>query len=322
MDVLRWISEKDVFLNYLVQRDLLDINEENLENLRNKITSEGFGLSLVDKQDLKTYMWGEGVYSPKYTSTHYTLLSFCQIGANISKDRFIMAIEILLNTMWVNKGKVKPYRHQDMCVVAMMLRISCEAKINDFRITEMVDYILNHQMSDGGWNCAWERRIKPKQSSLHTTLSVIEALESYLRNGYTYQKPKIDKVIPRGFEYILSKRLFRSVSKNEVINKEILNFPFPYGWKYDILRALVVMAKLKVRYDIRMQESIELLINRLDAYGRIKADKRPVGKYHSHFTKTSKLCPYNTYRVLYILKAYKKQIYEGFIKKYFMKTYI
>jgi hypothetical protein len=317
MDVIKWISEHDVFLDYLAKRDLLNIQEEELESLRNKITSEGFGLSIVDKQDLKTFMWGDGVYSPKYTSTHYTLLSLCQLEAKISEKRFILAIELLLNTMWVNKGKVRPYRHQDMCVVAMMLRIASQAKIDDSRIAEMVDYILKYQMSDGGWNCAWERKIKPKQSSLHTTLAVIEAFEAYLRNGYNYQKNKIYEIIPQGVEYILSKRLFRSVSSNEVINKEMLNFPFPYGWKYDVLRALYIMAKININYDIRMQEGIDLLINRLDEYGRIKADKRSVGKYHNHFTRTNKLSPYNTYRVLYILKIYQKQKYEEYIKKLF-----
>lgn len=319
MNVIDWIIDKDIFLEFLVKRDLYDIKEDQLASIRDRIMHEGFGLSLTSKQDLKTHMWGEGVYSPKYTSTHYTLLSLCQLGANLKEERYVLAIELLLKIMWINKGKVRSYRHQDMCVVAMMLRITCEARINDIRTFEMVDYILEHQMNDGGWNCSWERKDKPKQSSLHTTLSVIEAFETYLRNGYNYRINDIISVIPQGVEYILTKRLFRSVSTGEIINLEMLRFPFPYGWKYDILRALYIMAKLEIPYDFRMREGIDYLLCRLDEYGRIKADSKPTGKYHSHFTKTNKTCPYNTFRVLTILKRYQNEKYEEFSKKYFLE---
>lgn len=47
-------------------------------------------------------------------------------------------------------GKVRAYRHQDLCVVAMILKIRLEAKINDNINKEMMDYIIGHQMKDGG----------------------------------------------------------------------------------------------------------------------------------------------------------------------------
>ena len=54
---------------------------------------------------------GGGVYSPKYISTHYTLLEFCQLGAPLKSERFIKSIKLLFDVMWNNKGKVKPYRY-------------------------------------------------------------------------------------------------------------------------------------------------------------------------------------------------------------------
>ncbi|MFO7969478.1 MAG: hypothetical protein R6U15_05135 [Candidatus Izemoplasmatales bacterium] len=315
MNVIDWVLKYDVFIQYLVKRDLLELNDDKLQDLKQRILTEGYGLELLRKQDLKTNTWGGGVYSPKYISTHYTLLEFCQLGAPLKSERFIKAIKLLFDVMWNNKGKVKPYRHQDLCIVAMMIRIACEASYRDKKIYEMVDYILDHQMSDGGWNCAWERKPHPRQSSLHTTLSVLEAFNMYKQSEYNYRIDEINESVFEGVEYMLTKKLFRSVRTNQVIHKDMLSFPFPYNWRYDILRALTVMAKLKIPYDNRMQEGLTYLINKLDVYGRIKADKKPPSLHHFRYTKTNQLCPYNTFRVLRVLKYYLRNDYDIYIKK-------
>lgn len=316
MNVIDWILQGDVFVQCLVNRDLLEEqNESKLNDFRKRILTEGFGLELLNRQDLKTYMWGGGVYSPKYTSTHYTLLELCQLGAPITEERFIKAIKLLFKTMWQNKGQVRPYRHQDMCVVAMMVRIACTAGFQDQRIEEMIDYILEYPMNDGGWNCSWERKPKPKQSSLHTTLSVLEAFNEYKKGGYTYRIDEIDKQTFKGVEYILTKRLFRSVRTKEIIHQDMITFYFPYGWRYDILRALTVMRELDIPYDERMKDALDLIDSRLDEYGRIKSSKKPTSLQHFRFTKTNKLCPYNTYRVLYVLKYYRRKEYDNYLNK-------
>lgn len=63
---------------------------------------------------------------------------------------------------------------------AMLLSLVCYGKIDDFRINEIVDYILGHQMNDGGWNCAWDSvHNRSVVSSVHTTISVLEAFADY-----------------------------------------------------------------------------------------------------------------------------------------------
>ena len=312
MDLLFWMKNHDVSLHYLVKRDLL--GEDDL-SLKNKILKEGYGLRLMNLYDHKTHLWGEGVYSPKYTSTHYTLLELCQLGANLNDVRIHKAITILFDEMWKAKGLMRKYRHQDMCVVAMMVRIAATAHFKDARIFDMIDYILEYPMADGGWNCAWERKPKPKQSSLHTTLSVLEAFHAYIQYGYTYRIDDIDQMIPKGVSYILSKRLFRSVHTNEIIHNDMLSYPFPYGWKYDLLRALTVFVDLDIPYDQKMEEGLIMLMNRLDAYGRIKADRKAPGLHHFRYTKTNQPCPFNTYRVLKVLKVYKHDLYQKYMIK-------
>ncbi len=310
MNILSWMMNHDISLEYLVKRDLLEMDQLNLKN---RILFEGYGLKLMNLQDQKTYLWGEGVYSPKYTSTHYTLLELCQLGANLNDVRIHKAIKIMLDVMWKEQGLMRKNRHQDMCVVAMMVRIAATAHFKDARIYDMIDYILKYPMADGGWNCAWERKPKPKQSSLHTTLSVLEAFDAYKFNGYTYQIDEILEVIPRGVAYILSKGLFRSVHTHEIIHKDMLRFPFPYGWRYDILKALTVFVNLDIPYDQKMEEGLSIIINRFDADGRIKADKNGPGLHHFRYTRTNQLCPFNTYRVLKVIKYYKPEKYSTYI---------
>ena len=310
MDVISWMKKQDISLNYLVKRDLLGIDDVNLQN---RILSEGYGLKYMSLQDPKTYLWGEGVYSPKYTSTHYTLLTLCQLGANLNDIRIHESIKILFDVMWKEHGKMNKYRHQDMCVVAMMVRIATTAHFNDARIYDMIDYILKYPMDDGGWNCAWERKPKPKQSSLHTTLSVLEAFDAYQSFGYTYRLEEIKPMILKGVDYILSKGLFRSVHTHEVIHKDMLSFPFPYGWKYDILRALTVFVNLDIPYHKKMNDGLNILIKRLDQNGKIKADQKAPGLHHFRMTKTNKECPFNTYRVWKVLKKYRNDIYQSYV---------
>ncbi len=312
MNVIDWIKKSDVSQEYLT--DKLLFNNDDLY-LRSRIHEQGYGHKLISLQDSSTFLWGKGVYSPKYISTHYTLLELCQLGASLSEPNIIKAIEILFQEMWKDKGKVRAYRHQDLCVVAMMVRIACTANIKDSRITEMIDYILDHQMNDGGYNCAWERKPKPKQSSLHTTLSVLEAFNVYIDQGYDYRLSEIKAATPEAIEYILTKKLFRSVRTNEVIHQDMLMFPFPYGWKYDILRALTVLTEFRYPYDERMAEGLSIIIERLDDFGRIKANRKPQGLHHFLYTKVNKYCPFNTLRVLQIIKFYRNDLYNAFINK-------
>ena len=310
MDITTWMMNHDISLKYLVNRDLLHIDEVSLQN---RILYEGYGLMYMNLQDPNTYLWGEGVYSPKYTSTHYTLLTLCQLGANLNDTRIHKAIKIIFDVMWKEQGLMRKNRHQDMCVVAMMVRIAATAHFKDARIYDMIDYILKYPMADGGWNCAWERKPKPKQSSLHTTLSVLEAFDMYKSNGYTYKIDEILEAIPKGVSYILSKGLFRSVHTHEVIHKDMLSFPFPYGWKYDILRALNVFVDLDIPYHEKMEEGLNIIIHRLDDDGRIKADSKAPGLHHFRITRTHKECPFNTYRVLKVLKKYKPNLYHSYM---------
>lgn len=237
------------------------------------------------------------------------------MGVDLSDIRLSNSIAKLTEEMWKPLGKVRAYRHQDLCVVAMILKIRLEAKINDNTNKEMIDYIIEHQMKDGGFNCAWERKPFPKQSSLHTTVSVLDAFASCRENNNLYRSREIEIVSRQCIEYILSKRLFRSVSTGNIIYEDMLKYPFPYGWKYDIMRALFLMSYFDYPYDYRMDEASNILIQGADDYGRIKAFSLTAGKHNLIYTRRNNYCRFNTYRFLYIIKKYRQNEYQKYISR-------
>ena len=87
--------------------------------------------------------------------------------------------------------------------------------------TEIVDFLLSQKMPDGGFNC-FSNRQGAVHSSLHTTLSVLEGISEYEKNGYTYRLKELIKSKKEAIEFILIHKLFRSHRTGEIINPNFL----------------------------------------------------------------------------------------------------
>ncbi|HSF86746.1 MAG TPA: hypothetical protein VLG28_13970 [Acidimicrobiia bacterium] len=72
-DVVGWLLEGDPSVQWQVERDLLDLPTPAWEQTQRRIAVEGWGKKLLDCQD-PSGTWGGGLYTPKWTSTTYTLL--------------------------------------------------------------------------------------------------------------------------------------------------------------------------------------------------------------------------------------------------------
>lgn len=228
-----WLLKGDVSVQYQTRRDLLD---ENAEDIRKKIAVEGWGKALFELRDLLSGLWGNGLYGPKWISTHYILLQLKNMGAEPSHE-YRESSEILLNGMWQNGPSPKTKRWPDLCVCAMILSICCYARISSPKLYEIVEYILDRQYPDGGFNCNWQNG--DKHSSLHTTLTVLEAFDDYEANGYSHKLTEIKEIITVADEFILKKNLFRSVHTGEIIHPSMLMLSYPCRW--NTLRVLRVL---------------------------------------------------------------------------------
>lgn len=96
-------------------------------------------------------------------------------------------------------------------------------------------WLTRYRLADGGWNCdeAAYTRAAPR-SSVVSTLPVLEVLLSLPDRA-----PEEDAALDAGAEYLLSRRLFRSLSKSgAVMNGDWLRLAFPLFYEYDALRGL------------------------------------------------------------------------------------
>ncbi len=68
--------------------------------------------------------------------------------------------------------------------------------------------------------------------------------------------------------YLLERRMFRSLRTGEVINKRWLRFSFPTFWHYDVLRGLDYLRNAGIKPDNRVRDAIEIVIKRRHQNGR------------------------------------------------------
>ncbi|MBN9387253.1 MAG: hypothetical protein J0I20_04305 [Chloroflexi bacterium] len=308
--IITWLLEGDVAVQYQTQRDLLDAPASVLAGLRDRIATEGWGKRFLDKRDAETGLWGNGIYSPKWISTHYTLLDLKNLGLDPANRQYIESSEILINAHWGSQGQAgKPNkRYVDMCIAGMALSICCYCHSPSPKIKEMLDYILAKQFPDGGWNCRWHRGAT--NSSLHTTITVLEALRDYQDNGYAYRLQEVRERIPKPWEFILSKRLFRSSHTGEIIDPKMLMLSYPSTWRYDILRCMDYFASVQTPYDNRMDEALDLIIQKKRSNNHWPVQHKHPGIVHFDMEKTGSDSRWNTLRVLRVLRFYNKNYYN------------
>ena len=304
MNVIDWLKSGDAAIRRLTSINLLDESAPYDE--------EGYIKRYLELFDPKTGLWGGGVYGPKWISTHYTMLELKYMALDPKNVAYHTGLGHIINHEWRTTEMTKARDGLDICVLGMVVGLAVYGRSVDNRIFEIVDYILAHQMPDGGWNCSWNSKRRPThKSSLHTTLTILEAFDLYLTSGYAHQEATIKTMVSEAENFILKKNLFRSVTTGEIINPAFIKFHYPARWKYDAFRALEYFAVAGRPYDSRMQEAINLVIDGMRK-GYINKGSQYSGRLHFQLEPT-KAGRFNTLRALIILKAYAPDQYMDLI---------
>ncbi|HEY6766583.1 MAG TPA: hypothetical protein VI386_17625, partial [Candidatus Sulfotelmatobacter sp.] len=193
----------------------------------------------------------------------------------------------------------RPFLHGETepCINGRILAIGSYFKEpND----TLANQLLGEQLEDGGWNC---ESPKSRRSSFHTTICVLEGLLEYERAGRT--SAAVTKARKRAEDYLLDRRMFRSLRTGEVIHKRWLRFSFPMFWHYDVLRGLDYLRAPGIKPDSRAGEAIEVVMERRHQNGRW-----PLNLLHSEGiplemeTAVGRASRWNTLRALRVLRWY------------------
>lgn len=162
-------------------------------------------------------------------------------------------------------------------------------------------------MSDGGFNCHSNRK-GAVHSSLHSTISVLEGIVEYERNGYRYKLKELKKARFDAQEFILMHRLFRSDRTGKIIKSNFLTLCYPYPWYYDILRAMDYFQFAAAKYDRVMDDAIKVIMDKRTASGVWKLAPKHPGQIHFEMEKSGTPSRWNTLRALRVLRYFK---YDG-----------
>ena len=281
-------------------RDLLDAPLEEYEKVRARVALEGWGADLLSRDDANG-TWANGLYSPKWTSTTYTLLTLRRFGLPHDHPQAQRACTLFLTKGLNHDGGINLFKsidYSETCVNGMLLSLFSYFRSSDERVHSVADYLLREQMRDGGWNC--ERINGATHGSFHTTISVLEGLREYASTHPAIAS--LMDAVNRAHTFLLNHRLYKSHRTGAVVNSAMTRMNFPPRWHYDFIRALDYFQSVNAPRDERMNDAIELLKSKQRKDGRWPAYRPWAGRMYFEMEKAGAPSRWNTLRALRVLK--------------------
>jgi hypothetical protein len=300
---LRWLLDSDPAIRWQVMRDLTAEAPDAIAAERSRVATEGWGAQLLARQS-PAGTWGGPKEDRGLLITFNSLVVLKDLGlvpASKESRKMIGRVDTHLVFKWHNN---RPFLHGETepCINGRILGIGSYFKEPNERLAKQ---LLNEQLEDGGWNCeatlVSPKRPKSRRSSFHTTICVLEGLLDYERAGG--KSSAVTKARKMAENYLLERRMFRSLRTREVIDKRWLHFSFPTFWHYDVLRGLDYLRNAGAKPDSRVRGAIETVIARRHQNGRW-----PLNLLHAEHiplemeTSVGRASRWNTLRALRVLR--------------------
>lgn len=301
---IKWLLDSDPSLRWQVMRDLSGAAADAIAAERARIASEGWGAKLLALQSPGGY-WG-GPNDRGWLVTLYTLVVLMDLGLDPTSKQAKKMIDRVDKRLVFKSLNNRPFLHGETepCINGRILAVGAYFnKPND----ALARRLLSEQLEDGGWNCeAVEpspKRPLSRRSSFHTTICVLEGLLAYERAGR--RSRAVTKARKKAENYLLERRMFRSLRTGEIIDQRWLRFSFPTFWHYDVLRGLDYLRDAGIKPDNRAREAVEIVIERRHQNGRW-----PLNLLHREQiplqmeTEVGRASHWNTLRALRVLRWY------------------
>jgi hypothetical protein len=294
---LKWLLDSDPAIRWQVMRDLTGQSPGAIAAERARVATEGWGAQLLARQSTAG-KWGGAKEDRGLLITFYSLVVLKDLGldpASKQARRMIGRVEKLRFEWHDNRsffdGETEP------CINGRILGLGSYFKEPNGALAKQ---LLGEQLEDGGWNC---EAPKSQCSSFHTTICVLEGLLDYERAAG--RSAVVTKARKRAENYLLVRRMFRSLRTGEIIKKRWLRFAYPPFWHYDILRGLDYFRNAGMKPDSRVAEAIETVIKRRHQNGRwplnvLHPERIPLEME----TETGRASRWNTVRALRVLHWY------------------
>jgi hypothetical protein len=299
---LKWLLDSDPAIRWQVMRDLTGAAPQAIRAERSRVATEGWGARLLALQ-APAGNWGGPNEDRGLLFTFYTLVVLKDLGLDPASKQARTMIERVDKGLVFTSLDNRPFLdgETEPCINGRILGLGAYFKEpND----ALANQLLSEQLEDGGWNC---EAPKSHRSSFHTTICVLEGLLEYERAGR--KSAALTKARKRAENYLLERRMLRSLRTGQVIERRWLRFSFPTFWHYDILRGLDYLRNAGVKPDSRVREAIEIVIQRRHQNGRW-----PLNLLHKERIPlemeidVGRASRWNTLRALRVLSWYKNSM--------------
>jgi hypothetical protein len=227
---------------------------------RSKIGERGWARAILDHQ-LEGGYWHNYVFLnwPKYVSTAYITMMLVDLGLTAQNPKVKMGLDRLLKKVSEpGDGGFGFGRSGHFCWTGNFARTFINAGYgDDARVRRALDWIVDAQKEDGGWNCF------PPETG---TLDCWEGLSAFAAFPRARWTRRIKRSVERGAEFYLERRLHREGGKRYA---PWFRFHYPAHYYYDLLVGLEVMTSLGYSDDRRLGPAVSLL----------KKKRRPDGRW-------------------------------------------
>jgi hypothetical protein len=306
---LKWLLDSDPAIRWQAMRDLTGESPAAIAAKRARVATEGWGARLLAAQS-PAGRWGGSPAGwradlPRdergLIITFYALVVLKDLGLDPASSQARRMIDRIDRRVVFQRLDKRPFFHGETepCINGRILGLGAYFKEPNDALAER---LLGEQLEDGGWNC---EAPKSRRSSFHTTICVLEGLLDYEHAGR--KSAAVSKARKRAENYLLERRMFRSLRTGEIVDKRWLRFSFPTFWRYDVLRGLDYLRNAGIEPDSRIAEAIETVIARRHQNGRWPLNLRhPEHVPLEMETEVGRASRWNTLRALRVLRWYNQ----------------
>jgi hypothetical protein len=260
--IQEWLLDSDPAIEWQVRRDLEGQSSEEVDPVRSRVATEGWGARLLDAQQ-PNGGWSDveeptAFHETADGSAMWALDLLVDMGIDASNERVRDAVALVRDNVRFYEGGQPFFTGEvEPCINGRVLRSGVYFGEPSH---DLLGRLLDEQLDDGGWNCDAPQS---QRSSFHTTICVLEGLTEFQQaQGDT---DRLQVAIRRGQGYLIDRRMFRSLSSGSVIDPGWLMFSFPPHYHYDVLRGLDYLRAAGADVDDRLEEAFGILTqNRAD----------------------------------------------------------
>jgi len=265
--VLTWLLErKEPSIRYLASRDLTvpRPSERALRYLRARVTEDGWAKRILSRQKEKTW-WAtdKTCYAPKFKSTIWQLQVLADLGVSGKDERISNAVEFWFRLHYARDGGYCPWLGHSkghLCTTGNMARSLIRmGYLRDERVESAIDWLVDHQEKDGGWDCFGRKR---------GTIDGWEAMSALAEVPNSRRSPDVRKAVEAGAEFFLARNLLHEGRQFD----PWYMLRYPWHYHYDVLAGLDFMTSLGYGRDPRMTEALTHVRSKRLADGRWALD--------------------------------------------------